>query len=59
MRFQQGRFVKVAPYGIVVHVILTKLINVSISACTFPDLWQNAIVTPVQKSKQNIYPIAI
>ena len=45
------RFVKAAPYGMA--VILTTLINMSILTCTFPDLWKTAIVTPVQKSKQN------
>ena len=45
------RFVKAAPYGMA--VILTKLINMSILTCTFPDLWKTAIDTPVQKSKQN------
>jgi len=34
-------------------VILTRLISMSILACTFPDLWKTAIVTIVQKSKQN------
>ena len=45
------RFAKAAPYGMA--VILTKLINMSILTCTFPDLWKTAIVTPVQKSKLN------
>jgi len=45
------RFVKAAPYGMT--VILTRLLNMSIQTCTFPGLWKTAIVTPVQKSKQN------
>ena len=42
-------FIKASPYGMT--VVLTKLINKSILTCTFPDMWQTAIVTPVQKSK--------
>jgi len=44
-------FIKASPYGMA--VVLTKPINKSILACTFPDIWKTAIVTPVQKSKQN------
>ena len=33
-------------------VVLAKLIK-SILTCTFPDMWKTAIVTPVQKFKQN------
>ena len=56
------RFVKAAPYGMA--VILTTLIKMSILMCTFPDLWKTAIVTPVQKSKQdnslsNFWPISV
>ena len=33
--------------------LVAAIINQSISTCTFPDFWKRAIVTPVQKSKDN------
>ena len=45
-------------------VLLTNLINKSITLHTFPDIWKNVIVVPAQKSKQsssltNFQPISI
>ena len=45
-------------------VLLTKLINKSITSFTIPDTWKNAVVIPVQKSNQssslsNFHPISI
>ena len=45
-------------------MLLTRLINKSITLHAFPDAWKNAIVVPVQKSTQssslsNFYPIPI
>ena len=45
-------------------VLLTKLIHQSIRSHTFPDVWKNAVVTPVQKSNQssslsNFRPISV
>jgi len=34
-------------------MLLTKLINKSITSKTFPDIWKTAVVLPVQKSNQN------
>jgi len=33
--------------------LVAAIINQSISTCTFPDPWKRAVVTPVQKSKDN------
>ena len=55
------RFIKASPSGM---AVLLSLINKSITLHTFPDIWKNAIVVPVQKSKQssslsNFRPISI
>ena len=42
------KFIKVSPNGMA--ILLTKLINKSITFHIFPDIWKNAIVIPVQKS---------
>ena len=34
-------------------ILHTKLINKSITLHTFPDVWKNAVVIPVQKSSQS------
>jgi len=45
-------------------ILVSKLINKSIASKTFPDIWENAVVIPVQKSNQNrslsnFHPISI
>ena len=42
------KFIKASPGGMA--VLLTRLINKSITSHTFPDTWKNAVVVPVQKS---------
>ena len=39
------KFIKASPGG--VSVLLTRLINKSITSHTFPDIWKNAVVVPV------------
>ena len=56
------KFIKASPGGM--SVLLTRLINKSITSHTFPDIWKNAVVVPVQKSNQssslsNFCPISI
>ena len=56
------KFIKASPGGMA--VLLTRLINKSITSHTFPDTWKNAVVVPVQKSTQssslsNFRPISI
>ena len=56
------KFIKASPNGMA--ILLTKLINKSITFHIFPDIWKNAIVIPVQKSGQssvlsNFRPISI
>ena len=56
------KFIKASPNGMA--VLLTKLINKSVTLHTFPDIWKNAVVIPVQKSSQssllsNFHPISI
>ena len=43
------RFIKACPLAMA--RLLTRVINQSISSCTFPSPWKCAVVTPVQKSK--------
>ena len=45
------RFIKACPLAMV--MLLTRVINQSISLCTFPNSWKYAIVTPVQNSKNS------
>ena len=45
------RFLKACPA--VMGRLVATIINQSISTCTFPDSWKRAVVTPVQKSKDN------
>ena len=45
------RFIKACPYAMA--RLLTRVINKSISSCTFPSHWKYAVVTPVPKSKNN------
>ena len=56
------KFIKASPGGMA--VLLTRLINKSITSHTFPDTWKNVVVVPVQKSTQssslsNFRPISI
>ena len=56
------KFIKASPGGMA--VLLTRLINKSITLHAFPDVWKNAIVVPVHKSTQssslsNFRPISI
>ena len=56
------KFIKASPGGM--SVLLTRLINKSITLHAFSDVWKNAIVVPVQKSTQssslsNFRPISI
>ena len=56
------KFIKASPGGMA--VLLTRLINKSITLHAFPDTWKNAIVVLVQKSTQssslsNFRPISI
>ena len=56
------KFIKASPGGMA--VLLTRLVNKSITSHTFPDTWKNAVVVPVQKSTQssslsNFRPISI
>ena len=45
------RFIKACP--LTMAGLLTRVINQSISLCTFPNSWKYAIITPVQKSKNS------
>ena len=56
------RFIKASQNSMA--MLLTKLINKSIASHTFPDIWKNAVVIPVQKSNQssllsNFRPLSI
>ena len=56
------RFIKASPGGMA--VLLTRLINKSITLHVFPAIWKNAVVVPVKKSVQssslsNFRPISI
>ena len=56
------RFIKACPLAMA--RLLTRVINQSISSCTFPSPWKCAVVTPVQKSKNssaltNFRPISV
>ena len=45
------RFIKACPLAMA--RLLTRIINQSISLCTFPNSWKYAIIIPVQKSKNS------
>ena len=45
------RFIKVYPVSI--ERLVTRLINHNITSGIFPELWKYAVVTPIQKSKDN------
>ena len=45
------RFIEACPLAIA--KLLTRVINKSISSCTFPSHWKYAVVTPVPKSRNN------
>ena len=45
------KFIKASLFNMA--ILLTKLINKSITSNTFPDIWKSAVVIPVQKSTQN------
>ena len=45
------RFLKACPAEM--GGLVATIINQSISTCTFPNSWKCAVVTPVQKSKDN------
>ena len=45
------RFVKIHPDSF--ERLLTRLINHSLTSGIFPELWKYAVVTPIQKSKDN------
>lgn len=45
------KFIKASTFNMA--ILLTKLINKSITSKTFPDIWKTAVVIPVQKSNQN------
>ena len=45
------RFIEVCPLAMA--KLLTRVINKSISSCTFPSHWKYAVVTPVPKSRNN------
>ena len=56
------KFIKASTFNMA--MLLTKLINKSIISQTFPNIWKNAVVTPVQKSNQNcslsnFHPISV
>ena len=45
-------------------MLVTRLVNLSITSEIFPDLWKCAVVTPIQKSKDsaeltNFQPISV
>ena len=46
------RFIKIHPVSI--GRLVTRLINHSITSGIFPELWKYAVVTPIQKSKDNM-----
>ena len=57
-----AKFVKASP--LCLAVLLTKLINKSISSAVFPDCWKSAVVTPIPKSRNssslsNFRPISV
>ena len=47
-----ARFIKAHPASI--GGLIVRLVNHSIASGIFPDLWKHAVVTPVQKSKENM-----
>ena len=46
------RFIKIHPVSI--RRLVTRLIDHSITSGIFPELWKYAVVTPIQKSKDNM-----
>ena len=45
------KFIKAEPSSI--GMLVTRLVNLSITSGIFPDLWKCAVVTPIQKSKDS------
>ena len=57
-----ARFIKAHPASI--GGLIACLVNLSITSGIFPDLWKHAVVTPVQKSNENMeitnfHPISV
>ena len=55
-------FIKAEPSSI--GMLVTRIVNLSITSGIFPDLWKCVVVTPIQKSKDsaeltNFRPISV